>query len=104
MAIKRIWHGWTTHENAEAYRRVLDGEVRPGIEARKIPGYQSLELFSRDLGEEVEFMTVMTFDSLQNVIDFQGENYARSYIPDAARAVLKRWDDVCTHYETHEHS
>ncbi len=107
MAIKRIWHGWTTPENAEAYRRILEREVRPGIEAKRIPGYRSLELLSRDLGEEVEFMTIMTFDSLQNVIEFQGENYERSYVPDAARAVLSHWDEVCVHYEvveSHEHS
>ena len=102
MAIKRIWHGWTTLANASAYRRILEREVRPGIEAKKIPGYRSLELLSRNLGEEVEFMTIMTFDSLQNVIEFQGENYERSYVPDAARAVLSRWDEVCLHYEVVE--
>ena len=102
MAIKRIWHGWTTPENAEAYRMVLEREVRPGIEAKKIPGYRSLELLSRNLGEEVEFMTIMTFDSLENIIALQGEDYERAYVPDAARYVLSRWDDVCVHYETAE--
>lgn len=102
MTIKRIWHGWTTSENAEAYKRILDREVRPEIEAKRIPGYRSLELLSRDLGEEVAFMTIMTFDSLQNVIEFQGEDYARAYVPDVARAVLSRWDEVCAHYEVVE--
>ena len=74
MAIKRVWHGWTTTDNAEAYRRLLHREVLPGIEAKKIPGYRGVELISRDLGEEVEFMTIMTFDSLQNVVEFQGED------------------------------
>lgn len=100
MAIKRIWRGWTTPEMAEAYRLILENEVRPGIEAKKIPGYRSLELLTRDLGKEMEFMTIMTFDSLENVIEFQGEDYERSYIPDAAKAVLSRWDVVCAHYET----
>lgn len=99
MAIKRIWHGWTTQENAEAYRKVLKTEVRPGIEAMNIPGYQGLELLSRDLGEEVEFMTVMTFDALDNIIALQGEDYQRAYVPEAARAVLSRWDETCLHYE-----
>ena len=102
MAIKRIWHGWTTRKNAEAYRLILEQEVRPGIEAKKIPGYRGLELLSRDLGAEIEFMTIMTFDSLQNVIEFQGENYERAYVPDAARALLSRWDAVCAHYEITE--
>lgn len=104
MAVKRIWHGWTTPENAEAYRQVLHREVLPGIEAKKIPGYRSLELLSRDLGHEVEFVTIMTFESLSNVIAFQGEDYARAYVPEVARAVLSRWDEVCLHYETVESS
>lgn len=100
MAIKRIWRGWTTSGNAEAYRRVLLDKVRPGIEVREIPGFQSLELLYRDLGEEVEFMTIMTFDSIENVVGLQGEDYERAYVPDAAKAVLSRWDEVCAHYET----
>ena len=98
MAIKRVWHGWTTPENAGKYQDILHNEIFPGIEAKKIPGYQSIELFRRDLEEEVDFVTIMTFDSLQNVIDFQGEDYTRCYVPDAAQKVLKRWDQRSAHY------
>ena len=103
MAIKRVWHGWTTPENADKYQNLLHNEVFLGIEAKKIPGYQSIELLRRDLGDEVEFVTIMTFDSLQNVIDFQGEDYTRCYVPDTAKLVLKRWDQVSAHYETIEY-
>ena len=83
MAIKRVWHGWTTPENAEKYQNLLHNEIFPGIEAKNITGYQSIELFRRYLADEVEFVTIMTFDSLQNVIDFQGEDYTCCYVPDA---------------------
>lgn len=102
MAIKRIWHGWTTPENADTYQNLLHTEVFPGIEAKKIPGYRSIELLRRDLDDEVEFVTIMTFDSLKNVIDFQGEDYERCYVPDAAQRVLKRWDQVSAHFDTIE--
>ena len=102
MAVKRVWHGWTTQENAGKYQELLNKEVFPSIEAKQIPGYQSIELFKRDLGEEVEFVTIMTFDSLQNVIDFQGEDYSLCYVPEAARKVLKRWDERSAHYEAVE--
>ena len=100
MSVKRIWRGWTTPENAEAYRAVLQNEVRPSIEAKNIPGYQSLELLSRDIGEEIEFMTIMTFDELADITKLQGDNYERAYVPEAARAVLSRWDTVCLHFES----
>ena len=99
MAIKRVWHGWTTKENADAYQSILNEEVLPGIEAKKIPGYKKIEVLRTDLDDEVEFVTIMTFESPQNVIDFQGENYKRCYVPDVAQKVLKRWDLESTHYE-----
>ena len=102
MPVKRVWHGWTVPENANAYEKVLRDEVFPGIEAKHIPGYRSIELWRRDINDEVEFSTVMTFDSLQNVIDFQGEDYEQAYVPDAAQKVLKRWDKTSSHYETRE--
>ena len=102
MAIKRIWHGWTTPENADEYQTLLHNEIFPGIEAKSITGYQSIELLRCEVGDEVEFVTIMTFDSLQNVIDFQGADYSRCYVPDTAQLVLKRWDEKSTHYETIE--
>ena len=102
MAIKRIWHGWTDPENADRYRNLLHDEILPGIEAKGIPGYLSIELLQRDHGDEVEFITIMTFESLQNVIDFQGEDYARCYVPESAQKVLKRWDSMASHYEAVE--
>lgn len=102
MTVKRVWHGWTTLENANKYQNLLHDEVFPGIEAKKISGYRSIELFRREIGDEVEFVTTMTFDSLQNVIDFQGEDYEKCYVPDAAKSVLKRWDRVSAHYEAIE--
>lgn len=98
MSIRRIWHGWTTPENADAYAHLLRTRVIPGIEAKAIPGYRGIEVLRRVGDDEVEFVTIMTFESLQNVVDFQGEDYARAYVPDAARAVLKRWDPVAAHY------
>lgn len=103
MSIKRVWHGWTTLENADRYQNLLRDEIFLGIEAKNIPGYRSIELFRRDLVDEVEFVTIMTFDSLEDVIDFQGEDYTRCYVPDAAQKVLKRWDQKSTHYQAVEH-
>ncbi|MEM8961477.1 MAG: antibiotic biosynthesis monooxygenase [Acidobacteriota bacterium] len=102
MTIRRIWRGWTTPANADTYQALLHDEVLPGIAAKEIPGYRSIDVLRRDVGDEVEFMTVMTFDSLDNVIDFQGEDYERAYVPDAAQRVLKRWDARSAHYEVRD--
>ena len=97
--ICRLWRGWTTPENAEAYERVVRGEVIPGIEVRKIPGFRHIDLMRRDIGDEVEFQTLMWFDSLDAIIAFIGEDYAVSHVPEQARSVLKRFDERAAHYE-----
>jgi heme-degrading monooxygenase HmoA len=102
MAVKRIWHGWTKPENAESYWTVLSQEVIPGIVAKGIPGFLEIEVLQRELETETEFVTIMTFDSLESVKDFQGEDYERSYVPDVAQEVLDRWDLRAAHYEVRE--
>jgi len=97
--ICRLWRGWTTLDNADAYERIVRGEVIPGIEARKIPGFRHIDLMRRELGDEVEFQTLMWFDSLDSIIAFMGEDYAVSHVPSAAQAVLKRFDDRAAHFE-----
>ena len=79
--ICRLWRGWTTPENADAYERIVRGEVIPGIEARHIPGFRHIDLMRRDLGDEIEFQTLMWFDSLDAIKAFMGEDYRVSHVP-----------------------
>jgi heme-degrading monooxygenase HmoA len=97
--IKRIWHGWTTPQNADAYETLLREEVSVGIEAMKIGGLRRFEMLRRPLEDEVEFVTIMEFDDIAAVKAFVGEDYEKCYVPDAARAVLKRFDERSAHYE-----
>ena len=97
--IARVWHGWTTPEKAETYEALLKSEIFPGILAKNVAGFQHIELFRRPVGEEVEFMTVMWFDSLDAVKRFVGEDHEVAYVPPAARAVLNRFDARAQHYD-----
>jgi antibiotic biosynthesis monooxygenase (ABM) superfamily enzyme len=97
--ICRVWRGWTTPENAEAYERIVRGDVIPAIEARKIPGFRHIDLMKRGLGDDVEFQTLMWFDSLEAIKAFVGEDSSISHVPEAARAVLSRFDARAAHYE-----
>ena len=62
--ICRIWHGWTTQENAAVYEGIVRGEVIPEIEARRIPGFRAIELIRRSLQDGVEFATIIWFDDI----------------------------------------
>src|SRR4051812_29122691 len=37
--INRVWKGWTSLENADAYETLLLTEIFPRIAARRIPGF-----------------------------------------------------------------
>ena len=95
--IGRLWHCWTTRENAKAYETLLRSEILPGID--RIPGYRGASLFRRDLGKEVEFVTLTVFASLDSVRAFAGTDYEVSVVPPEARRLLARFDRRSEHYQ-----
>jgi heme-degrading monooxygenase HmoA len=97
--ISRVWHGWTTPANADAYEALLKSEIFTGIQNRQIAGYRGIHLFRRNLGDEVEFVTVMWFDSVEAVRAFAGKDYEVAVVPQKARALLSRFDARSQHYE-----
>ena len=97
--ICRLWRGWAAPENANEYERIVRSQVIPGIEARKIPGFRHIDLMRRDLGGEIEFQTLMWFDSIDAIKDFMGEDVSVSHVPPEARAVLNSFDDRAAHFE-----
>jgi hypothetical protein len=97
--ILRLWCGWTTPENADRYEDLIRVTIFPGIAARTIVGPEGLELFRRQVVDEVEFMTLMRFQSWEAVKAFAGPNWEVSVVPPVARAVLARFDEKATHYE-----
>lgn len=97
--ICRLWRGWTTTENAPRYEAVVRREVIPGIEARAIPGFLSIDLLRREVSDGVEFATIMWFTDLDAVKAFVGDDYEVAHVPERARAVLSRFDERSSHYE-----
>jgi heme-degrading monooxygenase HmoA len=94
--IARIWHGWTTPEDADAYERFLRDVMFPSI--HRVPGFLGADLLRRDLDGEVAFITITRFQSLEAVRAFAGEDYERAVIEPEARR-LRRFDECSEHYE-----
>jgi len=97
--ISRVWHGWTTPRNADGYETLLKTQIFPGIVARKIKGFRRIELLRRAAGREVEFVTVMWFESLEAVKAFAGDAWEEAVVPPAARTLLARFDVRAQHYD-----
>ena len=100
--ISRVWHGWTSRENADAYEELLRTEIFSGIAKRSIQGYRGIHLLRRDVDDGVEFVTIMWFDSLDAVRAFAGEDYEVAVVPPEARQLLSRFDSRSAHYQVIE--
>ncbi len=90
--IARIWHGWTKPADAKAYENMLRNEILSSIAARKIPGYHGAELFIREDGNEVEFVTLLRFDSMEGVKEFAGADETRPVIYPGVERLLTRME------------
>lgn len=100
--ISRVWRGWTTPQNADIYEALLKAEIFTGIVERRISGFRGIDLLRRKVGDEVEFVTIMWFDSLLAVRTFAGEDYERAVVQPQARQLLLRFDERSAHYEVRE--
>jgi heme-degrading monooxygenase HmoA len=95
--IARIWHGYTKPEHADAYEAMLKPELLPGISRAK--GYLGSYLLKRPLGAEVEFTTIMLWESIDALRAVAGPDYESAVIPDERRQYLTRFDAKAAHYE-----
>jgi heme-degrading monooxygenase HmoA len=96
--ISRVWHGWTTCANADAYQELLRREILPGI--HRVKGFKGAQVLRRDAGHEVEFVTITRFESMEAVKEFAGKDYELAVILPEAHRLLTRFDERSTHYET----
>ena len=101
--VARIWHGYTTFENADAYENFLKTEFLPSVEAKKIPGYKRFELLRKNETGEIAFITIMWFESIEHIRNFAGDDFEKAVVHPKAQALLKRYDATSGHYEIRHH-
>jgi antibiotic biosynthesis monooxygenase (ABM) superfamily enzyme len=96
--ITRLWRGWTAAEDADAYERFLLTKLFPSM--RDIPGFQGADVLRRAESDEVAFVTLVRFATLDAVIAFAGDEYETPVLEPEARALLSRSDERAVHYES----
>lgn len=95
--IARIWHGRTKPEHADAYEAMLKPELLPGIDT--VEGFKGSYLLRRNAGDEVEFITIMLWDSIDAIRAYAGEDYETSVIPEERLKYLSWHEPTASHYE-----
>ena len=95
--IARVWHGYCKPEHADAYEAMLKPELLPGVS--KVKGYKGSYLLRRNLGGEIEFITIMLWESIEAIRAVAGADYETAVIPEERRKHLARYDTKAAHYE-----
>lgn len=95
--IARVWHGYTKPEHADAYEAMLKPELLPGIS--NVKGYIGSYLLRRVAGKEIEFVTIMLWDSIESIRAVAGQDYETAVIPEERRKYLAHYDAKSAHYE-----
>ena len=95
--IARVWRGWTTPEHDDSYESHLRPELLPGLS--KVKGFAGSHLLRRTVNDEVEFTTIIFWDSLDAVRAVAGPDYETAVIPEERKQFLKRYDAKAAHYE-----
>jgi antibiotic biosynthesis monooxygenase (ABM) superfamily enzyme len=96
--ITRLWRGWTAIESADAYERFLLSELFPSM--RDIAGFRGADVLRRDERDEVAFVTLTRFDSIDAIRAFAGEDYETPVLEPQALALLSRYDEKALHFDT----
>lgn len=96
--ITRLWRGWTTCGNADAYENLLRAKILPGF--TRVEGYYGAQVLRRDVDDGVEFVVLTRFASLEAIKAFAGENYVVAVISADARPLLDRFDPTALIYDT----
>jgi antibiotic biosynthesis monooxygenase (ABM) superfamily enzyme len=96
--ITRLWRGWTAPENADAYESFLLTDLFPSM--RAIPGFRDADVLRRSDGNEVAFVTLTRFDSLEAIRAFAGHDCDTPVLEPRALELLSRYDEKAQHYET----
>jgi heme-degrading monooxygenase HmoA len=95
--IARVWRGYATPEHADAYEAMLKPEPLPGI--GKAKGYRGSYVLKRAVGGEIEFVTILLWDSIDAIRAVAGPDFEKAVVPEARRKHLTRYDAVAAHYE-----
>ena len=102
--ICRIWHGWTSHDDADAFENVLKSEVIAPLHAKGVAGFHGVQTLRLALLGQTEFINMAWFDDMDAVRQLAGEQYEQPILTENARALLRRSDRTTQHNEVRDNT
>jgi heme-degrading monooxygenase HmoA len=98
--IIREWRGRTTRARSSGYPEHFRNEVIPGL--RKIQGFLGASLSQRLSDDQVEFVVLTRWTSMEAIRAFAGPALEKAVVEPGAIAALTDYDATVRHYEVLE--
>ena len=93
----RIWKGEGTPDGVARYcEEHFPEHVLPQL--RDIDGFLEARVLVRTAEDKAEVVVLTTWESVEAVKAFVGENYERAVVEPAVSELLERFDDEVTHF------
>jgi heme-degrading monooxygenase HmoA len=92
-----MWRGSAIRERADDYVKHLQQSVVH--ELRQIDGFKGIYLLRRNLSDDVEFLVMTLWESMETTRKFAGENPEVAVVAPAARALFREYDAEVKHFE-----
>lgn len=96
----REWRGRAKQADAARYPEYFRNEVIRHL--RDTPGFQGGYLSRRDVGDQVEFLVLTRWTSMDAIRKFSGPVTEHAIIDPGAMATLEAYDESVRHYEVLE--
>ena len=98
--IVRLWKGRSRTDLADTYQRHVVASVFPKMQT--LQGYHRGRVLRRIVGDQVEFLVMTEWGSLNAIRSFAGDIIDHAVVEPAARAVLTDFDAHVEHFEVVE--
>jgi heme-degrading monooxygenase HmoA len=95
--IARMWRGFALPEKADDYVGHLQRSVAP--ELHQIAGFRGVYLLRRQSADEVEFVVLTLWESMDAIRQFAGDHPEAAVVAPAAQALFREYDPTVKHYE-----
>jgi len=96
--IERVWSARTTRDGAATYRAYFQRVVMPELSA--VDGYRGCRLLERKLdGGAIEIVVVTSWESLDVIRGFAGDDVERAVVHDEAAALFTDYDRTVRHFD-----
>jgi heme-degrading monooxygenase HmoA len=98
--ISRQWSALCPKEKAEEYVEHLLSETFQTL--KTIRGFQKASILTREEKEDIQFLIITEWNSVEDIKAFAGEEVEQAVVPEKVKQMMIHYDEKARHFEIKE--